>query len=157
MFAGDHLACFQDNVGLVIFCHYPELTWCCVSTQRESRRCMFIAELHCKAPFLHLFFYIWAARISLCFTFEGPRMWLSCVCACLRFLHPHACSDADVPQRQQQIQKLTWKRSHGLTMCCCWRPAELASESRDPLIPCMLCFVTVCVLYVCSDSAFRQG
>ena len=82
----------------------------------------------------------------------------TCVChiavyvfvrVCQICLYPHACSDADVPQRQKLIQKLTWSGAHGQSMCCCCRPSELASNN-SPLILCVFVVAksTVGVLFV---------
>lgn len=58
---------------------------------------------------------------------------------CIRCCASSACSNADVPQseRQKERQRVTWMRSHGLTMCCCClRPGELAPHN-NPLTVCV--------------------
>ncbi len=62
-------------------------------------------------------------------------------------LHPPACSCADMcpneREREREREMVTWKRSHGLTMCCCLRPGELVLHN-NPLTVC----VCVCQCYI---------
>lgn len=88
-------------------------------------------------------------NVSVLCAFAYVLLLQDCVCVCVFIWHVCVrffflasrlqrcrCASERKTQRETQYKGVTWKESHGLTMCHCWRPGELASNN-NPLTVCV--------------------